>query len=345
MTASIDSRRVDSGLDGGLAAGSWVERPAGRASARASRAGLLLALLGLASFMPVLIRLLESWRFSPHAVSHHVAILGQRLSYPAANTGAVIVLGLALLGGIVTAIALFAIARELSVARRLARGLAELRPEPHQGLLVIDDERPEAFCAGLFRPRVYITTGALAKLDEQSLDAVLVHERHHARRRDPLRFAAGRVIARSLFFLPGVRELRRGQLMLAEVSADESALAAAAGDRSALARAMLSFSDGAGSNASAGIDPVRVEYLRGEPPNWQFPVLMCLAAGALLALVATVAILVTREAAGSATLAAPFLAAQPCVVMLALIPCGVGLLAARLARISRQRDRAAALSR
>jgi Zn-dependent protease with chaperone function len=331
MTASIDTRPADAGQT----AGSWLQRPLGRASARASRAGVLLALLGVASFIPVLVRLLESWRFSSHATSHHVAILGQRLSYPAANVGAVIVLALAVLGGIVTAIALFGAARELSAARRLARGLAQLRPDPHDGVLVIEDEHADAFCAGLFRPRVYITTGALAKLDEQSLNAVLVHERHHARRRDPLRLAAGRVMARSLFFLPGVRELRQGQQMLTEVSADESALAAASGDRSVLARAMLSFGDGAGS--SSRIDPVRVEYLLGDSPSWRFPGLMCAAAVALLALVATLAILVAREAAGSATLATPFLSAQPCVVMLALIPCAVGLGAARLGRTARER--------
>jgi Zn-dependent protease with chaperone function len=331
MTTLIDSRRADAGR----AAGSSLRHPLGRASARASRAGVLLALLGAAAFIPVVVRLLESWRFSPHAVSHHIAILGQRLSYPAANAGAVIVLGLAVLGGIVTATALLGAARELSAARRLARGLAQLRPHLHQGVLVIDDDHPDAFCAGLFRPRVYITTGALAKLDEQGLKAVLVHERHHARRRDPLRLAAGRVIARSLFFLPGVRQLRQGQQMLTEVSADETALAAASGDRSALARAMLSFGDAPGS--SSGIDPVRVEYLLGEPPSWRFPALLCAAAVALLALVATVAILITREAVGSATLATPFLSAQPCVVMLALIPCAVGLVAARLGRIARER--------
>jgi bla regulator protein blaR1 len=345
MTASIDSRPLDSGLEGAQAASSSSQRPVGRASARASRAGLLLAFLGLASFTPVLVRLLESWRLSSGAVSHHVTILGQKLSYPAANAGAVVVLTLAALGGIVTAIALFAIARELRASRRLARGLARLQPARREGVFVIDDDRPEAFCAGLFRPRVYITTGALARLDEQGLNAVLVHERHHARRRDPLRLAAARVIARSLFFLPGVRELRRGHQELAEVSADESALAATAGDRSALARAMLSFSDDAGPSASSRVDPVRVRYLLGESPSWQFPGLMCVAAVALLALVATLAILVAREAAGSATLAAPFLSAQPCVVMLALIPCAVGLVALRLGRMPGRRAGAAGASR
>ena len=338
MTASIDSQVAGSRGDEGQASGWYPERAAGRALTRASRAGLLLGLLGLASFTPVLVRLLESWRLSPHAVSHHVAILGQTLSYPVANAGAVIVLGLAVLGGIATAIALFAVGQELSAARRLARRLGQLQPRPDAGLFVIDDDRPEAFCAGLVRPRVYITSGALSRLGEEGLHAVLTHERHHARRRDPLRLATSRVIARSLFFLPGLRELHRGQQVLAEVSADESAVAAAAGDRSAIARAMLSFTDPE-AGGSSGIDPVRVEYLLGEHPGWRFPALMCIAALALLALVVTLAILVAREAAGSATLAAPFLSAQPCIVMLALIPCGLGLVAVGVGRIPRRRGR------
>ncbi|HET7046692.1 MAG TPA: M56 family metallopeptidase [Solirubrobacteraceae bacterium] len=315
-----------------------LDRPAARAHALASAGGLMLGLLGLASFVPVFARLLESWRVSAHAVAHHVSILGQTLSYPAANAGALVVLALALLGGIVAAIALCAISSELTAARRLARRLAQFDPTPRDGIFVIDDERAEAFCAGLLRPRVYVTTGALARLDAPALDAVLVHEREHARRRDPLRLATSRVIARSLFFLPAIRELCRGQMLLAEASADESAVSAAAGDRSAVARAILSFSDREASG-SAGVDPARVDYLLGETPGWRFPALMCAAALALLAIVITLAILVGREAAGSATLDPPFLSAQPCIVMLALIPCAAGLIAARAGRVLRRPGR------
>jgi Zn-dependent protease with chaperone function len=342
MTTSIDSGPRDDVIGDDLAP-SWIpDRSAGRASARVSRAGLLLGLIGLASFVPVLVRLIESWRVSPRAVSHHVAILGLSLSYPAANAEAVVVLSLALLGVVVMAIALFAIGTELVAARRLRRRLARLDPVLRNGVFVIDVARPEAFCAGLLRPRVYVTTGAMALLDEPGRDAVVAHERHHARRRDPLRLAASRVIARSLFFLPGVRELGRGQQMLAEMSADESAVGAAGGDRSALARAMLAFSNASESGGSSGIDPARVDYLLGEPPSWRFPALLCTAAVVLLALVVTLAILVGREAAGSATLAPPFLSVQPCIVMLALIPCGIGLLAAGVRRLPRRRDRTAA---
>ena len=307
-------------------------RPAAVAASRAARAEAVLVLLGLASFVLVFSRLVEKWRVSPHGASHQVAILGQTLSYPAANLAALLILALAFLGAVVTASALGGAAAELKAARRFNRRLTQAAGRQLAGATVIEDARPRAFCAGLLRPRVYVTSGALAILDEPALAAVLMHERHHARRRDPLRLATSRVFARAMFFLPALGALGRDQAALAEMSADESAIAADPGHRSALARAMLAFTDASNSDDSVGIDPARVDYLLGEPPSWRFPVMMCLAAIGLLALLVTVAVLAGREAAGSATLAPPFLSAQPCVVVLAIIPAAVGLVTIRQLR-------------
>jgi hypothetical protein len=160
----------------------------------------------------------------------------------------------------------------------------------------------------------------------------MLHERHHALRRDPLRLATGRVLARALFFIPGLRELTRRQASLAELSADESAVNAGAENRSALARAMLSFSDEAESGETAGIDPARVDSLLGEPPNWRFPALLCLAGLSVLALITAFAVLAGQVASGSATLAAPFLSSRPCIVVLAMIPAALSLIVLQLAR-------------
>jgi hypothetical protein len=70
----------------------------------------VLGALGLASAIFVLARLLESWRVTPHAASHEIFIFGQRLSYPAANIDAVVIVLLAVLG-MVTARALTRIVR------------------------------------------------------------------------------------------------------------------------------------------------------------------------------------------------------------------------------------------
>jgi hypothetical protein len=308
-------------------------RPAAIFAARVGRAEVLLGALGLASLGFAFLRLFETWRVSPHRAVHHVAIFGQTLSYPVANLAAVIIVVMALLGAVVTARAVLGATRELAAARRFDRWLAARRLRPHPaGVTVIDEERPQAFCAGLLRPRVFVTSGALAILDEPALNAVLAHERHHAHRRDPLRLATSRVLARALFFLPALRELGLRRHALAEISADESAIDAEPANRSALARAMLGFADATEAGETAGIDPERVDYLLGEPPSWRFPAAMCVAAVAFLALVVATAVLVGQEAAGSATLAPPFLSAQPCVLVLAVIPAAVGLGAIRLWR-------------
>ena len=69
---------------------------------------------------------------------------------------------------------------------------------------------------GLLRPRVYVSTGALERLGEAELAAVVAHEAHHAARRDPLRILVARAIgdAYSLGALP------RREQALAELAAD-----------------------------------------------------------------------------------------------------------------------------
>jgi hypothetical protein len=306
--------------------------PAAVAAARVSRAGALLGAGGLASAGFVIWRLTETWRVTPAAESPRISLLGRTLTYPVANLGAVIVVALALIGLSVVAIAVSGAVRELAADRRLRSRLRHHEVQRHGDAVVIADERPRAFCAGLLRPRVYVSTGALELLDDEALGAVLAHERAHVRRRDPLRVACGRVIAGALFYVPGLAELHRRQMALAELSADERAIAAAPENRAALARAMLSFAERSRADDPTGLDPERVDHLLGDAPAWRFPLLLCVVASTVLGLLAAVGVLAGRIAAGSATLAPPFLSRQPCVVMLAVLPTLVVLIALALGR-------------
>jgi Zn-dependent protease with chaperone function len=306
-----------------------INRPAAKAASRAGGAALGLGLLGLACAALVLARLIESWRVSPHASSHHVTILGQRLGYPAANAGAIVVLALALPALVATLLAIGHAVGEGVKAAKLRGTLVRARTATFDDAIVIADERPLAFCAGLLRPRIYVSTQALTLLDERALDAVLEHERHHARRRDPLRLAAARVLARSLLFVPALKRLEQQQAALAELGADEAAVAAAPGSRSALARAVLAFADAPGG---AGVETERIDQLIGGAPSWTFPTLVCLVGAGVLALFAAVAVLAGRVASGSATLAPPFLSRQPCVLTLAALSAAIALLAASAIR-------------
>jgi Zn-dependent protease with chaperone function len=313
--------------------------PARDAAARVSRAGLLLGALGLLASLFVIVRLFGAWHVASRAGSHQISILGVTLAYPSANAEAIVILALAAVGLAVIGLAVLAAAQELAGAIRLGRRLKAARPVQSNGALVIADEVPRAFCAGFFRPRTYISSAALSLLDEPALDAVLAHERHHAERRDPLRLATMRVIARALFFLPTMAELARRQVSLTELGADENAVIAASGDRSALARAMLSFAVPGNGGDGVGVDPTRVDYLLGEPQNWRFPALLCLAAASVLTLIAAVAALAGKVAAGSATLTLPLVSRQPCIVVLAMIPTALALLGGYFAVVHRARTK------
>jgi hypothetical protein len=292
-------------------------RSAASAASRLSRASLGIGTLGLATAVFLATRLIESWRIDPSSHRDTITLIGQQLSYPTANAGAIAVLVLAAVGFAVTVTAVAAAAGELRRSRGIARALrARVNTVLPDGTFVIDDRRPDAFCTGLVYPRVYITSAALARLDRDALAAVVAHERHHARRRDPLRLAADRVLARSLFVVPWLRRLHEHHALLTELGADESAAAAGA---PALARAMLAFED-------AGIDPARVDRLLGEDRwAWRFPVMLALLAVGTLAVLGAVALVAGRVAVGTATLDPPFLSRQPCVVMLAAIPAAATL--------------------
>lgn len=339
MSATCDSEPFDGGPAAASVSDPALQRRLAVAARRLSWADALLAGLALLALALVFTRALERWRVTPHTSAHRIDLLGQNLSYPTANVGAIVILGLALLGAVVVAVVIVGATRELTATGRLRRHLAARTQRVVKGAFVIEDVRPQAFCAGFLRPRVYVTTGALAILDEEAMDAVLMHERHHAERRDPLRLATSRVLARALFFLPGLDELGRHREVLAEISADERAIQNRPENRSALARAMLGFTDSPAAGASTGIEPARVDHLLGEAPTWRFPTLLLGLTLSVLALLAAVAVLVGQVAAGSASLAPPFLSAAPCIVVLALIPAGLTLLAVVAARWRRREDK------
>jgi Zn-dependent protease with chaperone function len=302
------------------------------AAARISRASLALGALGLAASALVVARMAATWRVAPAGASHHITVFGLRLSYPSANLAAIVILVLAAIGLIVLLSAIVAATKHAVAARRFDRTLAARVVATRGRALVFEDSRPQAFCAGLLRPRVYVSTATVAVLDPEALAAVLEHEQHHARRRDPLRLAAGRVMSRSLFFVPGLDALVRGAASLSELSADEAACGAAPANRGALARAMLAFDGLSEDTPTAGIDSARVDHLLGHGPEWPFPLALIALGVASIAVLGAVALLAGRVATGSATLELPFLSRQPCVLVLSVIPAALALGGARYGR-------------
>jgi Zn-dependent protease with chaperone function len=125
---------------------------------------------------------------------------------------------------------------------------------------VLRSSRRRAFCAGILRPRVVVTTALLDSLDRDERHAVVAHELSHARSRGPLKLTLGHLAARAFFWAPVLRDLLDRYLLLGELAADRDAVAATS--RSALAGALsqvlaaprLAGSVGLADHAAARID-------------------------------------------------------------------------------------------
>jgi len=82
-----------------------------------------------------------------------------------------------------------------------------------------------ACTAGLFSPRIFVSTQLFDSLGDEEVKAVLRHEQSHAQRKDPLRGMLIGLLTRFLFFIPpAVQQLRRVKRDL-ELVADSHCLA------------------------------------------------------------------------------------------------------------------------
>jgi Zn-dependent protease with chaperone function len=283
------------------------------------RLGLTLALLGTLAAGMALVNVLRAVDVEASG-AEHLDLLGLELTAPAMNLAGVVTLPLAAVGLVCVLRGLRAGAAQILAQRRFERGLALVGSLPaHPDVLLVRDERAQAFCAGYLRPRVFVSTATVETLGPAELDAVIAHEAQHRLRRDPLRIAAARALCDALFFLPALRRLTERYCALAELSADEAAVARHGGDPAALASAMLSVG-GVEDAAVVGIAPERVDHLLGATPGWRLPCLLLASAGASIVTIALLAWLVGRGALITTSLNLPLLSTAPCVLVLAGVP-------------------------
>lgn len=137
--------------------------------------------------------------------------------------------------------------------------LAQMAAVANVRLYVTAARRPAAFCFGLLRPRVLITSGLVERLSADEQAAVVWHEAEHARSREPLRCLVARLAANTFFWIPLLRGLLDRFLLVKEIAADRRAVArtskaALAGALYEVARGPSLASVGAGDLAAARID-------------------------------------------------------------------------------------------
>ena len=213
-----------------------------------------------------LLRAFAEWPCAPH---HHVA------GHAVAAAG-----GLALALSFVWALA--RVVQATLAVRRLVRRPLGRGPE---GSVIVGGDDVVLAAAGLTRPTLVVSAGALTRLDDAELSAALAHERAHIRRRHRwiLLFAElCRVLGRPL---PGTAHAVRELRFQIERDADRSAVRDRA-DRLALASAICKAATGASTRpgmAALGGDgtAARVrELLQDVVPDAHPVRLRALAAGA-----------------------------------------------------------------
>ena len=151
--------------------------------------------------------------------------------------------------------------------------LAELARKAHvQRLTLLDVDTPQAFCAGVWRPTVFVSQGLVQRLREPELLAVLWHEGCHARRCDPLRRAAYRTAAALLRPVTVVQWWVERRLDRAELLADQLAMHQAGAP--ALAGALWRAGSANAPQGAAGFGEagsLRVAQLLGDPLPYERP--------------------------------------------------------------------------
>lgn len=292
------------------------ERPLDRLLVRLAA---LLGACGLLAAAAAVVAAIGSVRHVSMAADQ-VEVLSVRLSYPVLNGSEWLLLGLAGLGATAGTLIARACLRQHAAYRDFLGDLEIVgRLEGYPTVKVIADPRPQAFCAGYLHPTVYVSQAAIALLSESELRAVLAHEHHHRKVRDPLRLACGRILGRALFFVPVLRPLWDRYADLAELSADRAAVLASAGDQGPLASALLMF-DASTPPWAGGISSERVDSLLGVPHRWRPPWWLTAASFGSLSSLGILIWRTSQVASVHATFNLPLLSSRPCAVMSILLP-------------------------
>jgi hypothetical protein len=249
-----------------------------------------------------------------------IVLIGTRFTYPSVNGAEMLLLVLGLFSAAVIAAAVRAAWRQINAHRRFTAVLEPVESlERDPRVSVVRDPRPQAFCAGYLRPAVYVSRRTVELLGDAELDAVLAHEHHHRRVRDPLRIACGRVLSEALFFVPVLKPLCDRYADVAELSADRAAVRASAGREAPLASALLAFDENAPPGTS-GISPERVDSLLGQPTRWRLPVWLLAGSVTALAALTVVIWLISESARAHATFNLPIVSSRPCLVIMSIVP-------------------------
>ncbi len=192
--------------------------------------------------------------------SLRACVMSVRAQYASAGGAITSTAGAVLTVGAATRLAWFTGTSMASARRRRARHDEALtlvgRPGPVPGMVLLEDDRPAVYCVP-GRRRIVFTTGALRRLDDGQVDAVLAHERAHLSGRHHLVIMLAEALRSAFPRIPFFAAAASHISCLVEMAADDAGTRRA--HRLTLADALLTVAEarvpagalGAGGTAGA----------------------------------------------------------------------------------------------
>lgn len=91
-------------------------------------------------------------------------------------------------------------------------------------VVVLREDKPFAYCFGIRKPKIFITTGLIALVDKKELEVILRHEQYHLEHRDNLILLVATFVESLFPFFPILTDLIRIYKTDRELLADQAAI-------------------------------------------------------------------------------------------------------------------------
>ncbi len=169
-----------------------------------------------------------------------------------------------------------------------------------ENVTVFEDSLPLAFTGGFLKPRIFLSTKLVEILDEKELHAVVLHESHHQRSKDPLKGLMVSLISDFLFFLPVTSFLTKTFRLTSELTADAYSVGSQA-DPLDLVSSLLKVQKLNGPAASWFFDPAteRAKHLLGQAATISLPIKRAVLTLVLLAITTFIALVPVKKSVTS----------------------------------------------
>ena len=91
-------------------------------------------------------------------------------------------------------------------------------------LFLVNDQKVFAYCLGIRKPKIYISTELVKKMTRKELKAILLHEKYHLENKDPLIMLFVTTVQHLFPFFPFISDLIRNYRIDREILADKEAI-------------------------------------------------------------------------------------------------------------------------